>query len=135
MTDRDDKLMEEAYDNLNEGWRERMSAKSAGRQAVRDAGGKTGLSGLVQKGKQGIIKGLGGELSRSDVKQQGADNIAQSGGQVNAITASYMQQIQKIANNYKADIGKLNVDVSMIDDKDARQIVKLIMAYVPPNGG
>ena len=132
MRDTDDRLMEEALEQMNEGLFDRAKAKRAGQQAVKAAGGKTGLGGLVQKGKQGIIKGLGGQLNRADQKQAGVDNIAQSSGRVNAITASYMQQIQKIAQKYGADIQKLGVDPSMIDDKAARDIVKMIMAYQPP---
>ena len=134
MRTTDDKAMEDALEQINEGMFDRMKAKSAGRQAVRAVGGKTGVGGLVQKGKQGIIKGLGGQLTRQAQDQAGKENIAQSSAQVNTLTAQYMQQIQQIASAYKTDIGKLNIDVSMIDDKAAKEIVKLIMAYVPPTG-
>lgn len=135
MRDTDDRMLEESYDKINEGIFDRMGAKRAGREAVRAAGGKTGLGGLAQKAKRGVIKGLGGELSRKEKQKIDAESIARSKGQVNALTASYMQKIQEIAQKYGADVQKLGVDLSMIDDKAAREIVRLIMAYQPPAQG
>ena len=132
MINKDDKMLGEAYGQMNEGIFDRAGAKKAGRQAVRDAGGKTGIGGLIQKGKQAAIKGLGGQVTSADKKQASSENIAQSRAQVNAITTSYMQKIQQIAQAYGVDIQKLGVDVSMIEDAKAREIVKLIMAYTPP---
>lgn len=135
MRDTDDRMLEESYDKINEGIFDRMGASKAGREAVRAAGGKTGLGGLAQKAKRGVIQGLGGELSRKEKRQVGAEGIAKSKGQVNALTASYMMKIQKIAQQYGADVQKLGVDLSMIDDKAARDIVRMIMAYQPPVQG
>jgi hypothetical protein len=129
---RDDKLLGEAYDQVSEGMFDRLSARRAGNQAVKAAGGKTGISGAIQNAKHGIIKGLGGTLNRKDANQSRKDNIARSRGQVNAITARYMEQIKDIANRYSTDITKLGVDISMIDDDAAREIVRLIMKYNPP---
>jgi hypothetical protein len=135
MRDKDDRLMEEALEQMQEGIFDRMGARKAGREAVRAGGGKTGIGGMIQKGKQAAIKGLGGQVTSADRKQASADNIAQSKGQVNALTASYMNKIQKIAQQYGNDIAKLGVDVSMIEDAQAREIVKAILAYNSANAG
>lgn len=124
--------MGEAYEQINEGIFDRMKANSAGRQAVRDAGGKTGIGGMIQRGKHGIIKGLGGQLKSGEQKQMNAQSMARSQAQVNNITATYMTQIKKIAENMATDLKKLNVDPSLIEDDAAREIVKLIFDYQPP---
>ncbi len=55
---KDDRLLGEAYEEMNEGFMDQIKARRAGKQAFGDAGGKSGIGGLMQKGKRGIINKL-----------------------------------------------------------------------------
>ena len=125
MIDKDDKLLSEAFDDvgqIDEGMFDRLRGKSAGNTAYKAAGGKTGLSGLAQKAKHGAIRGMGGTINRKEQqvidKATGASNAAN----VTEVVAQHVLRIQ-------ADLNKMNIDLSMIEDDQLRKAVQGIMEF------
>ena len=125
MSDRDDRLMTEAYDQVNEGIFDRMKAKSAGKDAYKAAGGKTGMAGLGQKARAGIANVVGGQLNSKEKTQMAGAKTAQQFAQLNALVAGYAQKIQ-------ADLQKINVDANGIEDDALRTAIQTIINYKAP---
>lgn len=121
MSDRDDKMLEEAYDNIQEGMFDRAAANKAGKQAFKDAGGKTGLGGLVQRGAQYVADKAGYSASPELQAAQDAQGGAKTAAQVEALAQRYLVDVQKIAANLQKDMGKLGIkDLSSLSKTDTR---------------
>jgi len=127
MITRDDRLLSEAYDDVgqvDEGMFDRMKGRSAGKQAYKDAGGKTGLAGVGQKLKRGAITALGGNVKAGETKQIKAAQNASNAANVAEVAAQHVQKIQ-------ADLNKMQIDLSNIQDDSLRKAIQGIMNYVP----
>ena len=121
MRSKDELIMEEVYE---EGIFSQMSAKRQGRKAEREAGGTLGL-----KAKQGLANATGLKMSSKDQTRANTASIAKSSAQINHLTSIYLPKLKKLADRFSTDISKMNVDISMITDDSAREILSALMKY------
>jgi len=128
MRDKDDRLMEEAFDEIQEGILDRMKGGFASTKAGFDAAGGIG-KGLMGRGKRGIIQGLGGNLNTKDRNQ----NMAEQKAKANALIASYAKKLKELAVEANVALEKLQVDGSMIEDRIAVDAIKLLARGEYPN--
>lgn len=121
MRNRDEKILEETYEKMSEGILDRIKAGGAQRQAVRDAGGG-GIGGLVNKGKQGLIKKLGGNISSQDNQR----NMQMGKAKADALAASYMAKIDELANEFWTSLEQTGVDSTMLTDPRAKEVFRAL---------
>lgn len=116
-----DKLLEQVY---TEGFLDRIKAKKLGKQAEKEAG-----VGLGLKVKNKAVGMLGGTMSGKQAKTLSAGSIAKSSAQTKQLTDVYMQRLKSVVEKFKADLAKLNIDATNIEDDSARKIVSAISKY------
>lgn len=126
MRNEDDRLLGEAYEQMNEGLFDRMGAKKAGREAFKQAGGKTGLAGLGQRAKHGIIKGLGGQVKSGELKAIDKANVARSTAGADAIVNAYKPKFKALFDQFKMDLGKTTGNTEDWGDVNDEQMNALI---------
>jgi hypothetical protein len=124
MRSRDELILENIY---SEGIVDRFKANRAGKQAERDAGVKFG-----DKLRGKAVKTIAGDdiLSGSKLqKKLDAGTSARDAARINILAKSYMKKLKDIVSGFQDDIAKFNIDVSMIDNDEARKILSLIIKY------
>jgi hypothetical protein len=110
MRDKDQILLEKAFDQVEEGIFDRMKAKSG-----------TRLASLGNKALGGIAKVAGDtRLGRTagNLQQQGNMDVEeQRAGQ---LTANLSQKLESLYNEFKTDAQKIGIDVEKLAGEDFR---------------
>ena len=128
MKDSDDKLLEEAYSEIQEGFWDQRAAKKAGKQGYKDAGGKTGLGGLAQKAGQAIGRKVGMQVSPEREAQAQAQQDAQAQGQVSQLANGYMDRIFGILDKLTKDMDDLGIkNIEQVKDERIKYWLKGIL--------
>jgi hypothetical protein len=109
MNDKDQKLLEEAYTQIQEGFWDRMKAKSGTRLA--DLGNKA-LGGVAkmagQDSRLGQMAGQMQQAGQMDVEEKRASQL----------TASLAQKLDKMYNEFTKDAQKLGIDITKLAQED-----------------
>lgn len=107
MKDRDDRLLEEAYSEISEGWLKRSDAKTGTR--MKSLGAKAlGSAGKVLGSKLGAKATNQANQMRGEVDKQ----------RLQQLMGSYQGQLEKLKNQITTDITKMGGDVANIQEQD-----------------
>lgn len=99
MASKDDKLMEEAYDQVNEGMFRRSDAKSG-----------TRLAGLGAKALSGLGKVVPGQIGDAISKQASQNQGGVDAQRLSQLVSLYVQDIEKLMAKMEDDVEKLGMD-------------------------
>lgn len=109
MNDKDQKLLEEAYAQIEEGFWDRMKAKSGTRMA--NLGNKA-LGGIAKMaGQDSRVGQMAGQLQQAgqaDVEEKRASQL----------TASLAQKLDKMYNEFKNDATKIGINIDKLAQED-----------------
>lgn len=111
MRDKDQILLEEALSQVDEGFWDRMKAKSG-----------TGLANIGNKALGGIAK-LAGSDSRlgqaaSEMQQKGSMDVEEK--RASQLTANFAQKMDKMYNEFVSDAQKIGINIDKLAGEDYR---------------
>lgn len=131
MKTNDDIILEQLY---SEGFLDRTKAKFAGSKARKEAGvsfGDVARSKTIDPIASKLGKKLGYDVKVGNdrTKRLNKGESAKVSAQANQLVAGYTPKFKKLANGLAADLKKMNLDVSLIDDDATRKLLIAILKY------
>ena len=127
LTKQDQELLAEAYDNVQEGFLDRIKASSAGvAGAVKGVGQK--IQGGAQKAIGGIASSLGATNAGAEIKQAGQAKIDQGAkagkiAKIESYKKSANKNIDGLIASITDDLNKLGIAIDEADMLAAKDIL------------
>ena len=107
MIDRDDRLLKEAYEEIEEGWLQRSDAKTGTR-------GKGIQAGLMSAAGKMLGNKLGGGITAKANQMRGEVDKQR----LQQLMAGYKGELDKLITSITTDVEKLGGDVANIQEND-----------------